>query len=259
MNIYMKPSFAILYKTFHYTIKISGDRTGMISKKTTFTLTVQFLILVLFTGQAYAWFGRTHLAIAKAAGYRYWYNAAAADLAKLKAGDIERFNHYVNNPKGTVITPGMVLRQAEKYNDPHDKSGHLYGAILASVRQYIKDKNEGRNPEDVMAYCVHYVGDLSMPLHNTPFDEFNKKYHMQLDGIIDDEILDNVSKIKINHISIKSENDLIREIVRVASISMNLGFRLETENRLMTKDEAYRQVGLSASLLKAILVYVDSK
>ncbi len=219
----------------------------------------QFLILVLFTGHAYAWFGRTHLAIAKAAGYRNWYNAAAADLARLKAGDIERFNHYVNNPKGTVIKPEMVLRQAERYNDPYDKSGHLYGAILASVRQYIKDKKEGRYPEDIMAYCVHYVGDLSMPLHNTPFDEFNKKYHMQFDGIIDDEILDNVSKIKINHLSIKSENDLIREIIRTADISMKLGFRLEAENRLMTKAEAYRQIGLSASLLKAILEYVDSK
>ena len=99
---------------------------------------------------------------------------------------------------------------------------------------------------------------VSMPLHNTPFNEFNKKYHMQLDGIIDDEILDNVSKIKIDHISIKSENDLIREIIRIGDISMRLGFRLEAENRMITKEEAYRQVGLSASLLKAILEYVGS-
>lgn len=218
-----------------------------------------FLILTLFPSPANAWFGKTHLAIAKAADYRYWYNAAAADLAKLKAGDIEQFNHYVNNRKGTVIAPEMVLAQAKKYNDPHDRDGHLYGAIVASVRLYLKDKREGRYPEDHMAYCVHYVGDLSMPLHNIAFTPYNKKYHMKSDGTIDREILDNVSKIEISKIRLKTEDGLAREIARIGNISMELGFRLESENRMMTKEEAYRQVGYSISLLKAILEYVDSK
>lgn len=231
--------------------------TGII-KRAYLNLLIQALILLLFTGSASAWFARTHLAIAKAAGYKNWYNAAAADIAKLKAGDIELFNHYVNNNKGTVITPVTVIGQIEKYNDPRDRYGHLYGAVAGSVRQYLKDKKEGKYPEDHMAYCVHYVGDLSMPLHNTLFNPFNKKYHMRFDGIIDDEILDNISRIKIEKITLTTEEDLVKEISRIADISMNLGFRLEEENRMMTKDEAYRQIGYSASLLKAILEYVNS-
>ena len=82
---------------------------------------------------------------------------------------------------------------------------------------------------------------------------------MEMDGTIEHEILDNVSKIKINKISIKTENDLAREIARIANISKELALRLEDENRMMTKEEAYRQVGYSASLLKAILDYVNSK
>ena len=54
--------------------------------------------------------------MAKRAGYRYWYNAAAADIARLKAGDIEQHNHYVNNKKGAVITPDMVRAQIKKYD-----------------------------------------------------------------------------------------------------------------------------------------------
>jgi len=64
-------------------------------------------------------------------------------MAKLKAGDIERHNHYVNNSPETVVTPEMVLDQSRKYNQI-DKSGHLYGAIIASLKDYIKDKKGGK-------------------------------------------------------------------------------------------------------------------
>jgi hypothetical protein len=219
----------------------------------------QILIIFLFSGSASAWFSKTHLAIAKAAGYKNWHNAAAADIAKIKAGNKEQFNHYVNNQKDAVITPAMVMAQTGKYNSPRDRDGHLYGAIIASARKTINDKKEGRYPEDNMAYCVHYVGDLSMPLHNVEFNDFNKKYHMQLDGIIENECLDNISRIKMERITLKTEGDLAREIARIAELSKDLGFRLVSENRMMTKDEAYRQISLSASLLKAMLEYVYSK
>jgi hypothetical protein len=32
-------------------------------------------------------------------------------MAKLKAGRKEKLNHYVNNPRGTTVTPEMVLKQ----------------------------------------------------------------------------------------------------------------------------------------------------
>jgi hypothetical protein len=195
------------------------------------------------------------LAIAKAAGYQKWYNAAGADIAKIKAGDKEGYNHYSNNPPDTLVTPKMVLDQVNRYNDPTDEDGHLYGAIIASLRDYRSAKAEGKYAEYHMAYCAHYVGDLSMPLHNTLFNEFNRQHHAAMDGIVEDEVLNHLERIKIYPIQIKSEDDLVREIARIANLSMKLGYRLEAENRMLTKEEAYIQLGHSASLLKAILDY----
>jgi hypothetical protein len=220
-------------------------------------LLLQVLILLSIAGTAQAWFGKTHLAIAKRAGYRNWYNASAADISRLKAGDKEQHNHYVNNKMGAVIIPDTVRAQIKKYDSPRDSKGHLYGAIVGSIRQYIKAKKAGEFAEDHMAFCVHYIGDLSMPLHNMEYSPFNEKYHLNMDGIIENEILDKVLDIKIEKITIKTEGDLIHEICRIANISMELGFRLEKEERMMTKAEAYRQISLSASLLKAVLEYVD--
>ena len=69
--------------------------------------------------------------------YVKWFNAVGPDMIKEKMGDREGHNHYVNNPRGTVITSEMVLAQVEKYNQV-DNHGHLYGAIIASVRDYMK-------------------------------------------------------------------------------------------------------------------------
>jgi hypothetical protein len=42
------------------------------------------------------------------------------------------------------------------------------------------------------------------------------------------------------------------------NLSLRLGYKLQKENRFLTKDEAYEQLGHSASLFKAILDYVNS-
>ena len=115
-----------------------------------------FIISVAFVNQSHAWYDETHLAIAKVAGYQKWFNAAGADVAKIKMGDKEGHNHFVNNPRGTVVTPEMVLAQVDKYNQ-HDPSGHLYGAIIASVRDYIEVKKKGRYAEYHLAYAAHYI------------------------------------------------------------------------------------------------------
>ena len=162
----------------------------------------------------------------------------------------------MNNPRGTTITPEIVLAQAEKYNKI-DSHGHLYGAIMASVRDYLKKKGSGKYGEYHLAFCAHYVGDLSQPLHNIEYNAFNKARHLDLDGIVDDGILDNLDKIKVYPIRIASEEGLAKEIARIANQAMTLGYRLEDENRLLTIEEAYQQLGHSASLFKAILQYVS--
>jgi hypothetical protein len=77
-----------------------------------------------------------------------------------------------------------------------------------------------------------------------------------VDGIVNDEVLNNPAKIIVHPVEIKSETDLAREIVRIANTALTLGYRLEDENRLLTKDEAYQQLSQSASLFKAVLKYL---
>ncbi len=216
-----------------------------------------FLFVISFAGSSYPWHDETHIAIAKTTGYKKWYNATGADMAKLKAGKVEKLNHYVNNPPGTVITPEMVFQQIKKYNNKTDIRGHLYGAIIASVRDYLKEKQKGKYGEYHLAFCSHYVGDLSQPLHNTFYNSYSRKNHGTTDGIINDEVLDNIDKIKIYHINIESEEDLANEIARIANLSIEKGYQIQDEKRLLTKEEAYGQISHSASLFKAILRYVE--
>jgi hypothetical protein len=75
---------------------------------------------------------------------------------------------------------------------------------------------------------------------------------------VEKEILQNISKIEKYMYPIRLrpqyfERDLAREISRIANISRKLAYKLQKEGRDMTKGEAYRQLGHSASLLKAIL------
>ena len=202
-----------------------------------------------------AWHDETHLAIAKAAGYEKWYNAAGADITKIKAGDVEKKNHYVSNPPGTIVTAEMVLHQAEDYNTPNDTKGHLYGAIIASIREYRTTTQTGKYAKYHLAFCAHYVGDLSQPLHNTRYNAYNQRNHTATDGIIEDEVLYNLPLIEIYPITIDSEADLAREVARMANLSINLGYRLEAEGRMLSRQEAYGQISHSASLFKAILKF----
>ena len=214
-------------------------------------------IFFVFQGVSSAWFDETHIAVAKRAGYTKWFNACGADMAKLKAGDRESHNHYsLSNPAGTIVTSALVMGQVEKYNQV-DMGGHLYGAIIASVRDYIRVKRIGKYGEYHLAFCAHYVGDLSQPLHNTLHNDFNREYHARIDGIINDEVLDNLHKIKIYPITVQSEKDLAKEIARIANLSRELGYKIEGEGRLLSKEEAYTQISHSASLFRAILKYTE--
>jgi hypothetical protein len=210
---------------------------------------------------ARAWHDETHLAVAKAAGYGKWYNAAGPDVAKEKAGETERRNHYFSNNRNVEVTPQMVLEQTARYNDPADEEGHLYGAIIAAIRDYAKSVREEKYSQYHIAYCAHYIGDLSQPLHNTPFDDFNKSRHSANDGIVEKKALARLFKIEkqMYVIDLRKENfesDLAAEIARIANISRQLGLRLRREKRDMTPEEAYAQLGHSASLLEAVLNFL---
>ncbi len=212
----------------------------------------------LYGTPASAWHDETHLAIAKAAGYAKWYNAAGPDIAKIKAGFTEDRNHYSNNHGVGNVTPEMVLEQVKRYNDAGDREGHLYGAIIASLRAYAKTQKDGKYAQYHLAYCAHYLGDLSQPQHNTPLDGFSKIHHAANDGVVEREALQRIDKIEKNMypIALRSdhfEEDLAGEIARIANAARDLGNELRKGNRTLSPEEAYRQLGHSASLLKAVL------
>jgi hypothetical protein len=209
----------------------------------------------------FAWHDRTHLAIAEAAGFDLWYSAAAPDVAKSKAQftAVESPNHYYNNSAGRKVDASTVLGQVERYDRPGDDEGHLYGAVIGSVRAFRNLKTTGKYARYPLVFCAHYVGDLSMPLHNTPYDDFNKARHSINDGVIDGGVRDSVASIRnrIRPIDIRNEDDFAREIARLAESARKLGLKMRRENRDMTRDEAYIQVIRSASLLKAVLAYAE--
>ncbi len=221
---------------------------------------ILFIVIGAFTvtNTSYGWHDRTHIAVAKAAGYDYWFNAAGADITKVKAGAREEKNHYFNNYINEAVTDKMVIDQAPRYDNPSDEEGHLYGAIISALRNYRMDKNAGKYAEYHMAFAAHYMGDLSQPLHNILYDQYNKTHHSTNDGIVDEGILDNLKDIEKNMYDIKIrrasyEEDLAKEVARIADLSRQLGLKLRAENRNMTKEEACVQLGHSASLLKSAL------
>ena len=215
---------------------------------------------MLTSVQAFAWHDKTHLSIAEAAGFELWYSAAAPDVAKSKSEfrPIEEKNHYFNNSAQKEVDETMVFEQVARYNKTGDEEGHLYGAIIGAVRAYKAESAAGKYAEYPLVFCAHYVGDLSMPLHNTEYDDFNKKRHTINDGIIEGSVRNNIGYIQrnIRPITIDSESDLAREIARVANSARKLGAKIRKENRDITQDEAYTQLIQSSSLLKAILKYV---
>ena len=219
--------------------------------------------LMLSSVQAYAWHDKTHLSIAEAAGFELWYSAAAPDVAKSKSEfrPIEEKNHYFNNNAQKEVDEAMVLEQAARYNKTGDAEGHLYGAIIGAVRAYKEESASGKYAEYPLVFCAHYIGDLSMPLHNTEYDDFNKKRHTVNDGIIESSVRNNIGYIQRNmsEITIENESDLAREIAKVANTARRLGIKIRKENRNMTGEEAYIQVSQSSSLLKAVLNYVRKK
>ena len=241
------------------------------------TLTVLALFLFfLISTPAHAWHDATHMAVVEAAGlHNFVYFAVGPDMAKEKSGGHEEGNHYCNNAKGVVVTPDMVLDQVRNYNCRCSGEGHLYGAIVASLNQYSERKNIGKYGRYPLGYAAHYIGDLSMPLHNTEYNLLNRNYHYANDGVVegsDDEPMDaKVSRIaqqigksmkELSPLQLPSAKDgmmqfnqaLAKKIAEIANSSSALGYAMQESNpqrTKMTEDEAYRRLALSAQLLKA--------
>jgi hypothetical protein len=235
------------------------------------------LALSLFiSSPALAWHDATHMAVMKAAGLdNYSYLAVGADMAKDKSGGYEDGNHYRDNLKGVVVTVDMVLDQVRDYNCRCNDEGHLYGAIIAALNQYREGKNLNKYARYPLGFAAHYIGDLSMPLHNVEYNTFNKTYHSANDGVVEGDeneptdakvariakgIQERMKKIPPYQFppaknGITQFNlELAKKIAEIANKSINLGYSMQESNpqrTMMSTDEAYGQLAESAALLKA--------
>lgn len=239
-----------------------------------------FLIItsaVLFPAkQTMAWHDATHMAVVKAAGLdNYVYLAVGADMAKEKAGQVETLNHYNNTPRGVRVTPEMVLAQVTDYNKPGDRDGHLYGAIIAALNDYLLKGSSGKYAMYPLGYAMHYLGDLSMPFHNIAYDAFNKKNHAANDGIIEisgpgDEAtevkvarlaagirkrMENLPVIQLSREVTGFNKELAMQIAAIANKASALGYAMADASpprTRLTEEEAYQQLAQSARLLQAV-------
>jgi len=232
---------------------------GVFMKKVPFGFLV-FVLFVSWFSSAMAWHDRTHIAVGVAAQFDQAYNLAAPDVAKLKANTVEDYNHWVNNPETTIITKALIKGQIQKYNlgTERERTGHLYGAIVAAIRAYLDESAAGKFATYHLVYVGHYIGDLSTPLHNIEYNPLNPlPNHYDNDHVLENEIATSMDKVKLFPITIKNEDDLIQNIALIAAKSKDLGYELVREKRNMTKEEAYQQLSQSASLFKAVLEYVN--
>ena len=205
-----------------------------------------------------AWLDQTHIAVGKVAQFDQAYNLAAPDVAKLKAYTVEGYNHWVNNLEETTITEKLIRGQIQNYNlgIESEKTGHLYGAIVAAIRAYRDESAAGKFATYHLVYAGHYIGDLSMPFHNMDSKKLKIGDHLRNELIIENEITTNINEVKLFTMMIKNEDDLIQSIECIARKSKDLGYKLQKEKRNMSKEEAYQQLSQSASLFKAVLEYV---
>lgn len=221
-----------------------------------------------------AWHDATHIAIARAAGLNdLAYLAIGADMAKVKAGALEGPNHYCNLPDGKTMDASKVLAQVQDYNKVDDVDGHLYGAIIGALNEFILSGGDPKYIRYPLGYALHYLGDLSMPLHNVVYNDYNKKHHALNDAAVegpDDESFDDkVARItkgirkkmkKMSPILLPGDiklfyTALAQKIADIANNAASLGYKMQQKSppqTCMTEDEAYYQLAQSALLIQAI-------
>ena len=244
-----------------------------------------FIVLSIFSNQAFAWSSKTHIFIAQEAGLKDPEASCFPDLSKKDNDALLGPFHWHDASPNTVVTPDYIDRfqiidsQYVKAGFPESKpikikvpdpSGVLYWKIM-ELYQAMKSAT-GWEYEYYLTNIAHYVGDLSQPLHNFPYGTqpasdgksypqvgaWAKQHHLEFDDILESSLpLDKKSEEKfqamIQPTQIKSIDDLKREISKIANSSIALANKCYSEKRIITQDEASKQVALSVSLLRAII------
>lgn len=248
-------------------------------------IVITILSVLIFSTNAQAWSCKTHIFIAQEVGIKNPELACFPDLSKKENDTLLGPFHWHDAAPNTTVTPeyidqyqiteGMYIKVVSPESKPikikvPDPSGVLYWKIL-ELYQKIKGRT-GWEYDYYMANIAHYVSDLSQPLHNFPYGDepasdgksypeiglWNKEHHGEFDDVLDSYLPLNTERSKIFHnmitpTRITSIDDLKKEIAKIANSSIALANECYSEKRLITRDEALKQVAMSVSLLRAII------
>ncbi len=224
-----------------------------------------------------AWDCETHAYIAKKAGLKNPEYACLPDIIREENYPFfVKFHYHSLSPKDKVS-----LEYIEKIKG-QESSGILYWKI---VDLYEKIKNLTKSNlydkvkcEYYLYSLAHFIGDLSNPLHNFPYNEisagdgkvyveegkFNKLYHEKFDTLftfylklypeLEKEIDNQIQDIKIS-----SLEELKKKIAEIANFAQEIALDCFRDKRLPTKEEVIKQIVFSISLLKAIYQTLECK
>lgn len=218
---------------------------------------------------AEAWTDQTHMAIERAAGLSSYQNACAPDVAKtvsainkLKKNDGQGHFYDASRPP----TRKDVEEQLEMIGQGRDDApdGWILGAIINATRKSKAWTEMGRFDDYNYAILGHYCGDLSMPLHMSVYDDFNKKHHLNVDQTLNrSDVKYDVDGVPLitkemtvdDSVRFHNEDEIIDYMLKIANESFELGQKLRAEDRELTHEEAIQRVNRSATFFRAIMRY----
>lgn len=228
-----------------------------------------FILTGSVSGTANAWTDQTHMAIERAAGLRSYHNAGGPDVSKtvsainrLKRNDGQaHFFDAVKPPTREDVDAQLEMIGMSRDDCP---DGYILGAILNTVRKSKEWTEMGRFDDYNYAILGHYCGDLSMPLHLSVYDDFNRKHHLNVDQTLtrsdvvwDVDAVPQIAKeiVVDDSVRFQSEEEIIDYMLEIARESYELANTMRKEDREITKEEALARCGRSATFFRALMRY----
>lgn len=234
-----------------------------------------FLVLCctwsLMAIHTFAWTDQTHMAVGLAAGFSRFQNCPAADLSHTVAvinglTQTDGQAHFFNVSDDYELSVDDAYAQLEDIGKSQEEcpNGYLLGAILHTTRLCKEKTESGAYDDEYYAVLLHYVVDLAQPLHMSEYDDFNKKYHFACDDILSDKeaeypvfaavaLADEITVDEELHF--ETEEELLGSVIGLAKQSQSLAKEMRAQERMITREEAIRQISDAASLGRALMRY----
>jgi hypothetical protein len=233
-----------------------------------------------------AWSSKTHMFIAHEAGMANPVTACFPDFSRNEEYNLLVPYHWHDAAPDAIVTPEYIDRYQIsegtytnldfpgsppiKIRVP-DPCGVLYWEIVELYKN-LKGSTTQWEYDYYLSNIAHYVGDLSQPLHNSPYGsspagdgkiypelgKWNEGHHTEFDNALDSVLPLRAEKRRsfqkmMAPIKISTTDDLKVQISKVANSSIGLANKCYSQKRIIAEDEALKQVAMSVSLLRAIM------